>query len=115
MCRLGSLRILGSPAPRAGEHPPGGKAKARQERDAELRGWGARPPGEAAAGVRVPSPGVASLKTNKGEDAEAGKPEMGKSVVIKESERFGAGDRESARQRAAGRGIQCRVRSNKRI
>lgn len=42
---------------------------------------------------------VASLKTNKGEDADAGKPEMGKSVVIKESERFREGDRESARQR----------------
>lgn len=44
--------------------------------------------------------GVASLKRNKGEDAEAGKPEMGKSVVVKESERFREGDRESARQRS---------------
>lgn len=41
---------------------------------------------------------VASLKTNKGEDAEAGEPETGKAVVIKESERFGDEDRESARQ-----------------
>lgn len=38
---------------------------------------------------------MASLKTNKGEDAEAGKPEMGKSVVIKESERFREGARET--------------------
>lgn len=44
--------------------------------------------------------GVASLKRNKGEDAEAGKPEMGKSVVVKESERFREGDRKSARQRS---------------
>lgn len=60
-----------------------------------------------------PQPRAASLKTNKGEDAEARKLEMGKSVVIKE--RFREGDRQSARQREAGRGIQCRVRSNKRI
>lgn len=56
------------------------------------------PPGEASGGVWDLSR-VASLKTNKGEDAEAGKPEMRKSVVIKESERFREGDRESARQR----------------
>lgn len=39
------------------------------------------------SGVWVPSSGVASFKTNKGEGAEAGKPEMRKSIVIKERER----------------------------
>lgn len=66
-----------------------------------LRGRGrARAPGEASGDVSGSLAGVASLKRNKGEDAEAGKPEMGKSVVVKESERFREGDRESARQRS---------------
>lgn len=78
-----------------------------------LQEKGAREPGVASGGSSwVPSP-VASFKTNKGEDAHGSKPEMRKSVVIKE--KFREGDRESARQRKAGRGIQCRVRSNKRI
>lgn len=63
----------------------------------ELRGWGRgrrEEPPAASGSFAV----VASLKTNKGEDAEAGEPETGKAVVIKESERFGDEDRESARQ-----------------
>ena len=56
----------------------------RQELNGVLPGRG----GEGAPGSlrrRLgPQPRVASLKTNKGEDAEARKPEMGKSAVIKE-------------------------------
>lgn len=68
--------------------PPRGDA--RSERS--LRGggrarWEQPPAGSASSTV------VASLKTNKGEDAEAGKPEMGKAVAIKESERFGEEER----------------------
>lgn len=86
----------------------------RQELNGVLPGRGGEgAPGSLRRRRLGPQPRVASLKTNKGEDAEARKPEMGKSAVIKE--RFREGDRESASQREAGRGIQCRVRSNKRI
>lgn len=107
MCRLGSLPILGSREPAGAEGEPSRQASAERSGQGaagtgrRAAGQGARPPGEASGGgVWVPSRGVASLKTNKGEDAEAGKPEMGKSAVIKESERFREGDRESARRRS---------------
>lgn len=57
-----------------------------------LRGTGRRPP-EKPPAISGSLAGVASLKRNKGEDAEAGKPEKGKSVV-KESERFRGRPRE---------------------
>lgn len=90
--------------------PPRGNA--RSERS--LRGggrarWEQPPAGSASSAV------VASLKTNKGEDAEAGKPEMGKAVAIKEKREIRRGRARGVPDREAGRGIQCRARSHKRI
>lgn len=68
--------------------PPRGNA--RSERSAAGRGPSAL--GAASSGVRVLRGGGSST-TNKGEDAEAGKPEVGRSVVIKESERLGEEER----------------------
>lgn len=39
------------------------------------------------------SAALASFKTDKGEDAEAGEPEVGKAAAIKESERLGEEER----------------------
>lgn len=57
----------------------------RQELNGVLPGRGGEgAPGSLRRRRLGPQPRVASLKTNKGEDAEARKPEMGKSAVIKE-------------------------------
>lgn len=98
---------------REGLVPPRGNAKSEAGTERSAAGSRARAPGEASGDVSGSLAGVASLKRNKGEDAEAGKPEMGKSVVKERRD----SERETARvrDREARRGIQCRVRSNKRI